>query len=209
MNIMTRKRKTKDPCALCRLHKSRCLCDQIPSISVRTRVCLIIHAKELKRTTNTGQLAIKALVNSEMKIRGEKNNHLHLDEMVTSEYHPLLFFPSDEATELTTSLLTQFTKPVLLIVPDGNWRQASKVNKRYPALAGIQRIKLSAKNMATEFLRKENTDHGMATLQAIAIALGLIEGEAVQKQLMNLYDLKLQRTLDGRGPSQRNSQHHL
>ncbi len=199
MNIVTRKRKTKDPCALCKLHKSRCLCDQIPSISLRTRVLLIIHAKELKRTTNTGQLAIKALVNSEMKIRGEKNNHLHLDEIVTPDYHPLLFFPSDEANELTTSLVTKFTKPILLIVPDGNWRQASKVNKRYPELDGIQRIKLTTKNTATAFLRKENTDHGMATLQAIALALGIIEGEAIKNQLMNLYDLKLQRTLDGRG----------
>ena len=39
----------------------------------------------------------------------------------------------------------------------------------------------------------------MATLQAIAHALGVIEGDLVKAQLMKLYDAKLEQTPIGRG----------
>ena len=39
----------------------------------------------------------------------------------------------------------------------------------------------------------------MATLQAIAHALGVIEGDLVKAQLMKLYHAKLEQTLIGRG----------
>jgi hypothetical protein len=39
----------------------------------------------------------------------------------------------------------------------------------------------------------------MATLQAIAHALGVIEGASVRDQLMKLYHAKIERTLIGRG----------
>jgi hypothetical protein len=39
----------------------------------------------------------------------------------------------------------------------------------------------------------------MATLQAIAHALGVIEGEPVKAQLMRLYNAKLEQTLRARG----------
>jgi hypothetical protein len=39
----------------------------------------------------------------------------------------------------------------------------------------------------------------MATLQAIAHGLGVIEGDRVKAQLMKLYDAKVERTLIGRG----------
>ena len=39
---------------------------------------------------------------------------------------------------------------------------------------------------------------GMATLQAIAYALGVIEGSSVQNELLKLYHLKLEKTLLGR-----------
>jgi hypothetical protein len=40
---------------------------------------------------------------------------------------------------------------------------------------------------------------GMATLEAIACAMGVIEGEAVKAALMKLYNAKLTATLVGRG----------
>jgi len=39
----------------------------------------------------------------------------------------------------------------------------------------------------------------MATLQAIANALGVIEGDVVKAQLMKLYRTKVERALIGRG----------
>lgn len=198
--ILTRKRKTKNPCAGCGLNPELCLCSEIPALTLKTKLCLIIHHRELKRTTNTGRLALKSLSNSEMRIRGEKGKGpLDLSDLLVPNYRTVLFYPGDEAQELTAEFVKQSSLPIQLLVPDGNWRQASKVASRHPELQNIERIKISAKNTATQHLRAEHFDEGMSTLEAIAQALGIIEGAEVKDALLRLYQLKLSRTLKGRG----------
>lgn len=194
-----RKRKTKDPCPECFLNRQLCICDLFPQLNLQTRVCLVVHAKELKRTTNTGRLAIKSLVNSEMRVRGETKESLDLSDLLSPTYRTLLFYPSKDAVELNKELVMQDLRPIQLIVPDGNWRQASKVHYRHHELKEIPRVMIKAPNTAKFHLRTENTLEGMATLQAIAHALGVIEGDEVKKTLLGLYDAKLERTLQGRG----------
>jgi DTW domain-containing protein len=196
-------RKTQDPCLGCYLHRSLCICDLIPRLELKTRVALIVHAKELKRTTNTGRLAIKALVNSEMRVRGESNSKTALDlsDLLSAEYQSFLFYPSEDAVELTFDLVAATALPIQLIVPDGNWRQASKVHIRHTELANVPRVMISTPNSANLHLRAESTLEGMATLQAIATAIGLTErdGGRAGLALQELYQLKLERTLQGRG----------
>lgn len=195
----SRKRKPKDPCNVCYLNQNLCICKVIPTLDLRTKISLIIHAKELKRTTNTGRLALEALTNSEMRIRGLGRDALDLSDLLSLQYDTLLFFPCADAVELTPVFIQQFSKPIQLIVPDGNWRQASKVHTRHPELKDIPRVMISTPNTSQFHLRAESTSEGMATLQAIAYAMGAIEGLAVQNQLLELYNAKLQATLVGRG----------
>ena len=194
-----RKRKTLEPCARCRMHVKMCFCIDIPSLDLATRVSVLIHAKELKRTSNTGRLATLALTNSGLHIRGLKDHSLDASEILDDAFQPLLFFPSDDATELTHEFISTFKKPVQLIVPDGNWRQASKVHTRYPEFAHVPRVIISTPNESKYVLRKETTPEGMATLQAIATAMSVIESPEVGATLMKLYELKLKRTLIARG----------
>ncbi len=196
---ISRKRKTIAPCQTCFLHVDRCICTLIPSLTLKTKISLIVHTKELKRTTNTGRLAVKALVNSEMRIRGEGKEALDLSDLLAPEYKTYLFYPSDEAIELDENLVKSSPLPIQLIVPDGNWRQASKVHYRHHELKDIQRVKISTPNLNPQHMRAENTEHGMATLEAIAHALGIIEGKAVGDVMMKLYQDKLEATLRGRG----------
>jgi len=181
------------------MHPERCLCAEIPKLDLRTRLCLIVHYRELRRTTNTGSLAVRALVNSEMRIRGEDRVGLDLSDLLTGTYRPVLFYPSEEAVDLTPEFVAADPRPIQLIVPDGNWRQASKVHYRHKELEAVPRVMIKAVNTAKYHLRAEHTEEGMATLQAIAHALGVIEGDAVKAELLKLYNLKLERTLMGRG----------
>ena len=167
---MDRKRKTKNPCQRCFLSEQRCLCSLIPRLATRTQLALVIHAKELKRTTNTGRLAVEALTNSKVWIRGELNRALDFADLLSPDYHPLLFFPSEDAVELSADFVATIGKPIRLIVPDGSWRQASKLHYRHRELDGVTRVKISEVNTATQHLRAENTPEGMSTLEAIAKA---------------------------------------
>lgn len=185
------------------MHQDRCICHLIPRWDLKTRVCLVVHSKELKRTTNTGRLAIQSLKNSEMRIRGQGTDPLDLGDLLTTAYHPLLLYPSEGAMELNSQMIEQIRSPILLIVPDGNWRQASKVHYRHQELASVQRVFLKqTAPPSKELLRKETVPNGMATLEAIAIAMGVIEGDLVGRSLQDLYLAKLRQTLLGRGFAQ-------
>ncbi len=197
--ILQRKRKTKQPCPGCFLHLRLCICDLIPELRTRTRLTLIIHAKELKRTTNTGRLALKSLLNSEMRVRGKSREPVDLSDLISDDYQTLLFYPSEHANQLTSEYIAQFKKPIHLLVPDGSWRQASKVSIRHGELSEIPRVMIAKPNLATQHLRAESFAEGMSTLQAVAEAFKVLEGQAVFEKLNDLYLAKLKNTLLGRG----------
>lgn len=191
-------RKTQDPCAGCFLHRERCICEFIPSLQLRTKLSLIIHYKEMRRTTNTGLLAAKALVNSEVVVRGEVGQALDLQTVLDPRFRPVLFFPSEDAIDLNEDFIKQSEKPIQLLVPDGNWRQASKIHYRHREIKELPRVMIKTPNPEIQRLRKETIPEGMATLQAIAEAMGVIEGAAIKRELLRLYHRKLEGTLKGR-----------
>lgn len=197
-----RKRKTKDPCEKCFLHRDLCICSLIPILDLKTKLVLVIHHRELKRTTNTGRLAIHALKNSQMFVRGEGREALDLRPVIDGDYESLLLYPSEDAIELSEIVSRPRRRPIQLIVPDGNWRQASKVAIRHPELVGVQRVKITSKNTAEQHLRKEHFEEGLSTLEAIAQAFALIEGAEAGSALSALYQAKLSATLKGRGSGQ-------
>ena len=175
------------------------MCAVLPRLDLRTKVALVIHRHELLRSSNTGMLAVRALVNSELRIRGERRGTLDLSNLLSPHYRSLLYFPSSEAMELTPQLVAQDPRPVQLIVPDGTWRQARKIHSRHHELKDVPRVKISTPNDSTYQLRAQSRPEGMATLLAIAAALGIIEGETVARQLMQLYQARVARTLSARG----------
>ena len=193
------RKNTKNLCPICYLTRTLCICNSIPRLDLNTKVCLIIHVNELKRSSNTGRLALRALVNSEMRVRGETRETLDLSDLLTHRYRTFLFYPSVDAVELDNELVAQDRTPIQLIVPDGTWRQASKVQSRHHELKDVPRVKISTPDPSKFHLRAQHRPEGMATLQAIAHGLGVIEGDLVKAQLMKLYQAKLERTLLGRG----------
>ena len=196
---MTRARKIKNPCPMCAASRLLCLCDVIPKIELSTRICLVVHHRELTRSSNTGLLALRALVNSELRIRGEAREPLDLKDLLIPEYRTFLFYPSNDAAELNKELVGEQSTPIQLIVPDGTWRQARKLHSRHPELKHVPRVKIRTPNNSIFQLRAQSRPERMATLQAIASALRIIEGDLAAAQLMTLYHLKIERTLIGRG----------
>jgi DTW domain-containing protein YfiP len=138
-----------------------------------------------------------------MRIRGEGRETLDLKDLLTHRYRTFLFYPSADAVELDKELVVQDRRPIQLIVPDGTWRQARKIHSRHHELKDVPRVKISMPNDSAFQLRAQSRPEGMATLQAIAHGLGVIEGDRVRAQLMRLYHAKIERTLIGRGQQRR------
>jgi DTW domain-containing protein YfiP len=191
--------KATQRCPVCDASRTLCMCAVLPRLDLRTKISLVIHHRELSRSSNTGLLALRALVNCELRVRGESRDTLDLSDLLSPCYRMLLFFPSADAVELNRELVDRDPRPIQLIVPDGTWRQARKIHSRHPELRNIPRVKINTPNHATFQLRAQSRPEGMATLQAIAGALGIIEGDLVARQLMKLYRARVDRTLSARG----------
>ncbi|HET9550745.1 MAG TPA: tRNA-uridine aminocarboxypropyltransferase [Candidatus Binatia bacterium] len=206
---MTGLAKTRPRCSQCDSSLTLCMCAVLPRLELRTKVTLVIHRHERLRSSNTGMLARRALVNSALRIRGESREMLDLSDLLSPRYRSLLFYPSSDAVELTAALVAEDPRPIQLIVPDGTWRQARKIHSRHHELNAIPRVKISTPNDSTYQLRAQSRREGMATLLAIAFALGIIEGEVVAAQLMQLYQARVARTLKARGLLPKHSEWEL
>jgi len=162
-----------------------------------------MHVRELSLTTNTARLAHMALKNSEIRLRGERDQSLDCTDLKeTQSVLPLLLFPSEDAHELNSEFLSTHLKPgqrVALIVPDGNWRQCGKVANRVPGLQSMMRVKLAPGALSEYRLRQEPRPECLCTFEAIERALGVLEGKNVEEKLHVFFRLKQDRTLWSRG----------
>lgn len=193
---MTRRGNGALRCRGCRLHQSLCLCALVPRLVTRTRLVLYIHRFEERKPTNTGLLAAACLRHSEVRYRGGRDD-VAVPFRCDDGSEPVVLFPYEGATPLDR--WKGRGAPVTLVVPDGNWRQASKMYKRVPGLASLPCVSLPGGPRSTYRLRSEAHEDGLSTLEAIARALGILENVDVQRALERVLLAMVERTLWARG----------
>lgn len=167
----------------------------LPKLTLRTRLVLLIHRAEARKSTNTGLLAARCVEGAAVHVRGEQDAEPTQRIEVPA---PLLLYPAPDAAPLET--LPPSADPVTLIVPDGNWRQAAKMRKRVSGLDAIPCVRVAAPLAHTYRLRRESNEQHMATLEAIAHALAVLEGDpSVRDALLRPLHAMIDRTLWSRG----------
>jgi DTW domain-containing protein len=173
-----------------------CICSLLPKLTLRTKLLLLIHRFEARKPTNTGQLAAACLTHSEVIVRGNEGEP-SLPFVHDAETQPVYLFPHDDAVPLAN--FRDHHKPIVLIVPDGTWRQAWKVRKRVAGLAQVPCVSIPNGESTRYGLRSEPREGGLATIEAIARALEILEGAAVRASLEQIFDVMVDRTLGLRG----------
>lgn len=193
---MSRRDNAHARCRRCRLHEGLCICALLPRLETRTRLVLLIHRIEDRKPTNTGRLAAECLPNSEVLVRGHASQPTKPFACDPAS-QPVLLFPLEGAIPLARFVRSD--RPVTLVVPDGTWRQASKVRNRVAGLADVPCVSLPPGEPSIYRLRSEAHEGGLATIEAIARALGLLEGMEVQRALEAVFLAMVERTLWARG----------
>lgn len=198
VKVRLNSRKPGERCDHCGVHPASCICALSPDLDTVTRVVTFMHCREKRLSTGTARLARRALRRCEIRIHGEKDVPTDVSDLFEPGRRALVLFPSADARALSPGLMTEFPGPYTLIVPDGSWRQASKCVHRIPALAGLPRVKLPP-GPPSEYLRAQPTVASVCTFEAIARALGVIEGRAIQEKLETFFRLRVGVTLRTRG----------
>lgn len=190
---MSRRDNVEARCRLCRMHELLCVCELIPRLETRTRVVLVIHKKEERKPTNSGLLAARCLPNSEVVVRGLIGQPEPRFDGAGRKL--LLLFPHEQAIPIGDFAQS----PVTLIVPDGTWRQAAKVSQRLPGLGDATWVTLPPDAPTVYRLRAELHAGRLATLEAIARALGILDGAHIRQELERIFRVMVDRTLWMRG----------
>ena len=158
-----------------------------------------MHRREWTKPTATGPLALAVLSNSELHIHGDRDKTLDLNDLDTAERRTLLLYPGEGSQVLSRTLLAVDPRPVNLVVADGTWRQASRMGRRLPGLENAAMVRLPEGTKTDWGIRRECHPEGLATFEAIARALGIIESIEVQRSMEKLFNLMVARTIQARG----------
>jgi DTW domain-containing protein YfiP len=171
-----------DRCPRCLLQQRVCLCADVPTVTTRTRIVIVRHHLERWRSSNSGRLAHLALTNSVIVEHG--------GEIGPAATPPLdgawLLFPQGDAQPAPKPA------PRQLVVLDATWSQARRMYRKLDALRGLPVWCLPVAP-ASARLREAPSPDRVSTIEAIAHALRLLEGEEVAAQLDRLFAVAVER----------------
>ncbi|HLL04823.1 MAG TPA: tRNA-uridine aminocarboxypropyltransferase [Myxococcaceae bacterium] len=178
-------------CHRCYLPTRLCLCEQVPRLNTRTEFILIRHHKEKAKSTNTARIAALALVHCQLLPYGAPDDPFDGSRLALPD--TWLLFPG------TRPAPAGAPPPKRLVVVDGNWSQARRMVHRVPALRALPTLALPPPGPDTRRLRRPPHPEGMSTLEAIAGALALLEGEEAARPLYALNERMIDAVLESRG----------
>ena len=175
----------------------QCLCTELRPLDVATRVVVLRHRKEAWKPTNSGRLVPLTLARGEIRVFGARETALAIDDLLAEPRRVLLLHPGADSSELARDGADP--RPVTLLVPDANWRRTHKLAAREPRLAGVPRVHLPPGPPSQSRLRRHPDPRYLATFEAVARALGILEGAGVQAELERMFRLLVERVLHSRG----------
>ncbi|MCG7584182.1 tRNA-uridine aminocarboxypropyltransferase [Photobacterium sp. OFAV2-7] len=163
-----------------------CICHTEPRLSSKARFILLTHPKELGKDTNTGELMLRTLPDSQRYTWDRVNPPAALlDEIRASGNQPWLLFPCDEKHPATV-YQSEPDKQPLFILLDATWQEARKMVRKSPWLAQLPRLSLNPSSASAYQLRRNQQAGNLCTCEA-GIALLEMLGEAEQAVQLNDY----------------------
>lgn len=145
------------------------------------------HHVEAKRSTNTARLACR-LLGAELVLRGLRGTPASPGDRPPDG--ALVLFPSGRRAIAPADA----GRP--LLVPDGSWAQAKRLARFDPLLAGAEEVALPAGPPSRYLLRREPSPASLSTFEAIARALGVLEGADVEEALLETFDRFVRRAFE-------------
>ena len=159
-------------CRRCLRPEAFCVCAGLGPIPSRTRVVLLQHPREARLAICSAWLTRVALENAELHRGFSFGDHPRLREVLAAPGAALLF-PGGVAAEVAAA-----DPPRVLVVVDGTWLQAGKMLEANPAIAALPRIALAPERPSGyRELRREPAPGHLPTIEAVALALGVLEGD--------------------------------
>ncbi len=176
---MLSSRAVRVSCRRCLRPETFCVCRGLGPIPSRTRVVLLQHPREARVAICSARLTRVALENAELHRGFSFEGHPRVREVIAAEGTALLFPGGVDAAAAAAA------PPRALVVIDGTWLQAEKMLAANPAIAALPRIAIApGRPSGYGELRREPAEGHLSTIEAVALALGALEGDAARFEPM-------------------------
>ncbi len=168
-------------CPRCLRPEAFCACAGLAAVPSRTRIVLLQHPREARLAICSAWLTRIALTNAELHRGVSFEEDARIRELARTPGAALLS-PGEGSVPATE--LASCPPPVLFAV-DGTWQQSSKMLRLTPSLAALPRVSVDAgRPSGYGPLRKEPGAVHLSTLEAVALALGALEGDPARFEPM-------------------------
>lgn len=165
-------------CARCGRPARVCYCAHVTSLPTRTRVLILQHPRERDVAIGTARIASLCLPNAELLVGVEWEQSAALARAFSDPARPaVLLYPGEGARDVVRDAPHG---PVTLVVIDGTWSQARKIVRTSPLLAALPRYAFTPSAPSEYRIRKEPSASCVSTIEALAYALGALEGDATR-----------------------------
>lgn len=142
---------------------------------------LLQHPREARLAICSAWLTRLALRNAELHSGFDFSDDPRVREIALAPDAALLY-PGDGAMPASECA---GSPPAILVVIDGTWLQAEKMLIANPSLAALPRIRVApAHPSGYGDLRREPAPHCLSTIEAVACALGELEGDPARFEPM-------------------------
>jgi DTW domain-containing protein YfiP len=169
----------QERCPGCGLTPAWCVCNAFEPLSAGLSVSLVSPPAEQRKTSGTARLLSLWLGSARVHVCGADG--LRDPSLLLAREGSSLLFP-DGDTEHDVLPQTRH-----LIVPDGTWRQARRLERRWFRSAPVPRVQLAAGWPSLYRLRRH--PEGPCTFEATAIALGLLAQPELGAELLRRFAL--------------------
>jgi len=161
-------------CPRCALLMAQCVCALVAPIDNRTPVRVLQDPRESKHALNTARWVALGLRHAEIVSRA---TFTPADWTIPGR-QSLLLYPAeaDDPAAADADVAAQpASVPLALVVLDGTWKHAAGILRAHPALLALPRFGLAPAAVSAYRLRKSPRMDGLATVEAVAAALDLID----------------------------------
>jgi DTW domain-containing protein YfiP len=173
-------------CAACLRAQSACICRWVRPLSSRVDLLILQHPLEVRNAKNSARLLHLCVAGSRIEV-GEAFDGAALHALLYADGRvPLLLYPEtpgEPAAPFDAALLAQPDR-LRLVVLDATWRKSRKMLHLNPGLQTLPRLALHDVPASTYRIRKAHAPHQLSTLEAAAVALAQLEGDAGQYRLL-------------------------
>ncbi|MCC7384056.1 MAG: DTW domain-containing protein [Deltaproteobacteria bacterium] len=162
-------------CYRCHKPASVCVCPHVSPVVSRTEIRILQHPRERFHPLGTARFVKLGMPNARVLVDHPAERSALKAALLAGPERVALLYPSPHARPLAE--LSENARPEALILLDGTWSHSRTLYRAHPWLSALPHVCVAPPAKSLYRIRAEPFDDAVSTLEAIVLALRVLEPE--------------------------------